>query len=210
MGKVGPRRILRRGSEEMYFCHERRSAAMTRVLLFLSFYLPLFAVLAVIGGGTSKIIAYALVVTSVLSWAGLEAYFRHARKRTHAETPNVRSWKLRDDEIVSYGVSYLLPVLAVFATPPLNLFALGFFLVIGFLFVNSNMLHINPIMSLRGHRLFDVYPFDGRSYSVLAKTRFQSVAVINALAISRDIYLKTQSDAPGVETANIGSNMSSS
>src|SRR5438067_437977 len=50
------------------FCYERRSAAMTRVLLFLSSYLPLFTVLAVIGGGTSKIIAYALVVTSALSW----------------------------------------------------------------------------------------------------------------------------------------------
>ena len=177
---------------------------MTRVLLFLSSYLPLFAVLAIIGGGKDKIIACALVVTSVLSWAGLEVYFQHARKRTHAETLNVRSWKLRDDEIPSYGVSYLLPVLAVFATPPLNLFALGCFLVIGFLFVNSNMVHINPIMSLRGYRLFDVYLFDGRSYSVLAKTRLQSGAVINVLAIGKDIYLKTQSDAPGVKTANLG------
>ena len=167
---------------------------MTRVLLFLSSYLPLFGFLTLLSGAKNKNMAYVLVITSILSWVGLELYFGYARSRVHTETLNIRSWKLRNDEILAYGVTHFIPLLAVFATPPLNLIALGFFAVAGFLLVNSNMIHINPIMSLRGYHFFDVDLFDGSPRSVLTKTRLRSRTAIDAVTVGEQLYLQCESN----------------
>ncbi len=168
---------------------------MIKVLLFLSSYLPLFAVLSLLSGGKNKNMAYVFVMASTLSWVGLELYFWYARARMHSETLHIRSSKLRDAEILSHSVTYLIPSLVVFATPPLDLVALGFFVVIGFLSVNFNMIHINPVLSLRGYHLVDVQLFDGSFHSLLTRKRLRGRAAVDAVAIGEGIYLQQESNA---------------
>ncbi len=58
---------------------------------------------------------------------------------------------LRDGDVMSYIVTYLLPFLAVKLNDPTDLISIGIvFIVIGLLYVNSNMIHTNPVINIGG------------------------------------------------------------
>jgi hypothetical protein len=169
---------------------------IVKILLFLSSYFPLFAILTLLSWSKNRNLAYAFIATGIFSWAGLELYLWYVRSRVHAEKLSIRSSQQRDAEILSYIVTYLIPFMADFSKPPLDLLALGiFFVVIGFLYVNSNMIHINPMLNLRGYHLFEVELKDGSSHSVLTKKRLRCDTTINAVAIGDHVYLHKESNA---------------
>jgi hypothetical protein len=127
------------------------------------------------------------------SWIILEAYLWYARNKINPEKLDVRSAQQRDAEILSYIVTYLIPFMADFSKPPIELVALGiFFVVIGFLYVNSNMIHINPMLNLQGFHLFEVELADGTSHAVLTKKRLRSGTTIQAVIIGEHIYLSKE------------------
>ncbi len=83
--------------------------------------------------------------------------------------------------------------MADFSKPPMELVALGiFFVVIGFLYVNSNMIHINPMLNLQGYHLFEVELTDGTSHAVLTKKRLRGGTAIQAVTIGEHIYLSKE------------------
>src|SRR5205823_2320916 len=105
------------------------------ILLFLSSYFPLFAILTLLSWSKNRSLACAFILTGFISWLGLELYLWYARTKVNPETLNIQSAQQRDAEILSYIVTYLIPFMADFAKPPIELVALGiFFVVIGFLY----------------------------------------------------------------------------
>jgi hypothetical protein len=168
-------------------------STFVKTLLFLSSYFPLFAILTLLSFSKNRMAAYTFAGAGIVSWAALESYLWYARTRVNPETLNLRSSQRRDSEILSYIVTYLIPFMADFSKPPIELAALGiFFVVIGFLYVNSNMIHINPMLNLRGYHLFEVELDDGSSHSVLTKTRLRNGISIKAVAIGEHVYLQKE------------------
>lgn len=168
-------------------------STVVKVLLFLSSYLPLFAILTLVSWSKNRPLAYAFIAVGVVSWIVLELYLRYARTKVNPEKLEIKSAQQRDAEILSYIVTYLIPFMADFSKPPLELVALGiFFVVIGFLYVNSNMIHINPMLNLQGFHLFEVELADGTSHAVLTKKRLRSDTTLQAVTIGEHIYLSKE------------------
>jgi hypothetical protein len=171
-------------------------STIVKILLFLSSYLPLFAILTLLSWSKNRALAYAFIVVGLASWIVLEIYLRYARTKINPEKLDIKSAQQRDAEILSYIVTYLIPFMADFSKPPIELVALGiFFVVIGFLYFNSNMIHINPMLNLQGFHLFEVELADGTSQAVLTKKRLRSGSTIQAVAIGEHIYLNKERHA---------------
>jgi hypothetical protein len=78
----------------------------------------------------------------------------------------------RDGEAMSYIVTYLLPFLAV----PFGNFeqavSMGiFFLVLAVLYVNSDMIHINPMLNLLGFHIYEIELKNGEIHSIITRRR---------------------------------------
>lgn len=171
-------------------------STIVKILLFLSSYLPLFAILTLVSWSKNRTLSYVFVAVGVVSWVTLAVYLRYARTKINPENLQIKSAQQRDAEILSYIVTYLIPFMADFSKPPIELIALGvFFVVIGFLYVNSNMIHINPMLNLQGFHLFEVELTDGTSHAVLTKKRLRPGTTIQAVTIGEHIYLNRERHA---------------
>jgi hypothetical protein len=145
-----------------------------RVFLFLSSYSPLFLIFGILNGWDSWISAifYAIAAVSVVA---LYAYWL-----TLDATPysfKVKSVSSRDSDVMAYIVSYLVPFLTVSFTDVAGAVSfVVFIVVIGIIYVSSNMVYINPILNLRGYHLFEVESEgdDEKVSALISKHRYVS------------------------------------
>lgn len=129
----------------------------TRILLFLSSYAPLLVIFGVSnffsghwGWGLGFITLAILAVIILLT------YLRVVQK-SGSYSINVRQVSTRSGETMSYIVTYLLPFLGLDFSKPNDAISMGiFFLVIGIVYVNSNLIYINPVLNILGFNLFEI------------------------------------------------------
>lgn len=141
---------------------------LTRTMLFLSSYAPLFTILA-IRNWESRWAASGLLVLALASVAWLLTFIRHARSLA-AVTIEVERATSRDGDIVSYIVSYLLPFLAIDFTRLADLLSLTVLLVvIAFLYVHSNLIYVNPLLAALGYHLLEAEESSGKVGILLSK-----------------------------------------
>jgi hypothetical protein len=134
----------------------------TRLILFHSSYAPLFLIIAMRGWRESRYLAVGLAIVAVFSVVVLFIFLRTAQKLS-ADKVNVASVISRDGDAMSYIVTYLLPFLAVKLNDPTDVLSLGIVLfVIGLLYVNSNMIHTNPVLNVVGYHIFEIEDANGK------------------------------------------------
>lgn len=123
-----------------------------RLLLFLSSYAPLFLIIALRGRRDNSYVATLLSALAITSVVVLFAYVRTV-ERLAAQRLAVASVISRYGDAASYIVTYLLPFLPVKLSDLLDITSLGVvLLVIGLLYVNSNMIYTNPVLNIVGYR----------------------------------------------------------
>lgn len=148
----------------------------TRLILFLSSYAPLFLIIAVRGWRDSRSIAVGLAVVSVLSVVILFVFLRVAQRLAPGKVA-VSSVISRDGDAMSYIVTYLLPFLAVKLSDPTDVLSLGVVLfVIGLLYVNSNMIHTNPVLNIAGYHIFEIEDANGKTTALICKRSYVRLA----------------------------------
>src|ERR1700693_5744628 len=136
---------------------------LTRLILFLSSYAPLFLIIAVRGWKDSRSLAIALAAIAVLAVLVLFV-FLHVVRKLSADKVAISSVISRDGDAMSYIVTYLLPFLAVKLNDPTDAISLGVVLcVIGLLYVNSNMIHTNPVLNIAGYHIFEIEDSNGKT-----------------------------------------------
>lgn len=83
---------------------------------------------------------------------------------------------------MSYVVTYLLPFLgAPFVTVEQGIGLAIFFAVLAVLYINSDMIHINPTLNLVGFHIYEVELANGEIQSLIARRRprrGQRIAVV--------------------------------
>jgi len=165
-----------------------------RVLLFLSSYLPLFFILGVLLFSKSWIISAVCAWVCLIGPLGLWGYLRRCRKRHQRKFTRLRNYQRRDSEVMSYIASYVVPL----ATLSLDLFSqmfilITFLLVLLILYVNSNMIYINPVLSFFGFHLYEIET-EGSDLSryYLARKRLVRDETIYYVHISDEIWLETK------------------
>lgn len=174
-------------------------------VLFFNSYSPLFLILlwrqisAARAGGEEVLgallgppyLAAALAVVIALSNA-IVAFLLLQSRRLAAERLNVKSWTSNSGEALSYIVTYIIPFLDFEASKDLVplLILLG---VIGVVYVNSNLLYTNPILSLFGIRIFEVTLDSERKLMLMTwkpEPCQEEKGVLLARNISGNIYLE--------------------
>lgn len=141
-----------------------------RIALFLSSYAPLFLLLAYANRSCGTV-WHVLVGTAAVSVLALVLVML-ARRREKGPRLVVAHSQPKDGDVLAYTATYLLPFLGIdlTKTDDVVLFA-GFLLVLGVVYINSNMLFVNPVLSVAGYHSFEVEDTHGHVYSVITRRR---------------------------------------
>lgn len=163
---------------------------LARILLFLSSYAPLSFMLVLLFWTKSPAVAAVSAAAAVIGVTGMLLYLRIVAQLASVPT-KVVDCHSRGDESMSYIVSYIIPFLAVAFSEWQQAAALAvFFAILGFLYVNSDMIHINPTLNLFGYRLYETTLEDGTTYSLVARGRVQRGRILQLIRIGDEILFE--------------------
>ena len=97
---------------------------------------------------------------------------------------------------MAYIVSYLVPFLTVSFTEVASAVSFVIFIVvIGIIYVSSNMIYINPILNLRGYHLFEVEGEDEKVSALICKHRYVSPgSTIQVIPLGDFAILETKAE----------------
>jgi hypothetical protein len=166
---------------------------LTRLLLFVSSYFPLAAIFFVLFFNKHTVAAISVLSVGTLGLIGLAIYLR-VINRFGPISVRVKDVQRRDAESMSYIVSYVIPFLAV----PFNGLEQGialsiFFVVLAILYVNSNMIHINPMLNLGRYHIYEVTLEDETVHALISsKRRITRGQTLSAIKVGEDILLEKQ------------------
>lgn len=157
--------------------------------MFVSSYSPLFLILAIqFEARWLQVACAAIAALGVLTLLLL----LHAMKGKNKTPFRVVSVADQGAEVAGYLATYLLPFLTISEPAPKDLVAYGLFLVVvGIVYVQSDMVQINPLLYLMRYRVSGITTSDGWNGYLIARQRplkDQSLLVsrfINTLALER-------------------------
>lgn len=126
----------------------------------------------------------------ILGLGGIVVYLRVA-KRLNTMSVTIQSVSRRDGEAMSYIVSYLLPFIALPSSDVASSVSLGVFLIVlVVLYMNSDMMHINPMLNLGGWHVYEIALSDGETRTLISKKRARKGREAQAIQMGDDILLE--------------------
>lgn len=145
---------------------------VTRIVLFLSSYAPLFGVFAVKQYPHSHRAAYVFAGLGLGSLLVFFIFMKTANTLAATEI-TVSEHVARDGDSMSYIVTYLVPFLDIHFDEFSNVVGLLIiFLVLGVLYVNSNLIYTNPVLNIIGFHIFDVHTDEDRPIVLITRKSF--------------------------------------
>ena len=173
-----------------------------KLWLFLGSYAPLFILLALLEWNSTLIgqldvklftVSWLSIIFLALALAGVMAtigFLSVARSMSPTSmTPKVID--SQGQETLAYLVTYLIPFIGFQFTSIPNVIAnAALFIVIGFLYIQSNMIYLNPTLSLMGYKVYRI-SVSGKDKLMLAKSSIKSETRQRVIAISEGIYIET-------------------
>lgn len=166
---------------------------LTKTLLFLSGYLPLFVIISIQNRGVWGWWAIAPTVAALIGTAWLWFFLLWVR-RGSAVTFEVASVQRRDSEVMAYLFTYVIPFLAINGKDSSQAAGLGiFFFVLLVLHVQGSMIHVNPMLSLAGYHVYEIAGSDGNTFSILTRRkRILAPASLSAVVVGDDLLVEKQ------------------
>jgi hypothetical protein len=129
---------------------------LSRSFLFLSSYVPLFAIgllLSTKDTGTATIVYAILLGGGLLAVVAVIALF----EQRQAVDIEIRGLAPHGEGTAGYIASYLLPfVFSDFASWQDVVAVVAFIVLIGVVYVNSSMIHLNPTLALAGYTVYGI------------------------------------------------------
>jgi hypothetical protein len=165
-----------------------------RIALFSSSYAPLFALL----GYKNRHVATAwevLAGITVLSVIALIVVM-NSKRGERGPRLEVRHSRPKDGDVLAYTATYLVPFLGLNLSKSDDVVALcGFLLVLGIVYVNSDMLFVNPLLSLARYHSFWVTDQDGHEYSLITRrTHLDPGHIIHPAQVGRYVRIEVGDD----------------
>ncbi len=163
-----------------------------RGILFISSYFPLTLILCVLLHNKHpywSVGVFGVTVSFlILAWG----YIRWSRNHMAVSHERLTDFQKRDSEVMSYIASYLIP----FVTFPLDTVEqvvglIIFVVVLLILYVNTNMIYVNPMLNLVGYHLYEVnIEHSTSSHYYIARKRMTRDSEIQFVHLSDDILLE--------------------
>lgn len=161
-----------------------------RFLLFLSSYIPLWVIFTVIMARGHFVFACGFALLAAVSLFGTLIYIRHVQRMNGIQI-SVGIIRRQDSETMSYIASYVVPFAATALDNFEQVIALGIFLIVlCIVYVNTSMIHINPLLSVLGYNLFEIEDRDGNTQFLISKRRVRRGETINVIDIADGIFME--------------------
>lgn len=161
-----------------------------RFLLFLSSYIPLWVIFAVITVKEHAYVASGFACLAVLSFLGMIFFLRQVQSLSGVKI-SIGTVRRQDSETMSYIASYVVPFAATSLDQFEQVVSLGIFLfVLCIIYVNTSMIHINPILSALGYRLFEIEEASGGAQFLISRRRIGRGETIDAISIAEGIVME--------------------
>jgi hypothetical protein len=163
---------------------------LLRLLLFVSSYFPLACILGLLFYEKYPWFAKSAVVVAGLGVVGLLVYLSRARQLSSVPVIAQQVRRL-DMEAMTYLVTYLIPFVAVPSDAKDKRAALSlFFVVLALLYVNSNMIHINPMLNVFGYHLYEVTLVDGGVHVLITRSRVRTNQLMEVVRVGDDVLIE--------------------
>src|SRR5262249_24702354 len=159
------------------------STKLARAILFLSSYAPLTLIFAVLVFSQRPLVAILNLGITLLGLLAA-AYFFLRTQRLGARQSKVSAVHVTDDQVMSYIMSYLVTFLSIaFSDTPQLLALAAFFLILAYIYINANMIHVNPALNFLGYHLYEVILEDGDTYNLIARGRIRRGADLRFVTV---------------------------
>ena len=165
-----------------------------RCMLFISSYFTLTLIFCILLLGKHTYWAAGILGVGIISLGTMTLYFRTSLRRLTTFQDKVINFQRRDADVMGYIASYLIP----FVTFPFdNLQQIGalfvFILILLVVYVNSNMIYINPVLNLAGYHLYEVNTeHSALPHYLIARQRVVLSETIRFVRLSDDIFLENR------------------
>ena len=147
--------------------------AFAQGILFLSSYSPLFVVFALLdtfGAGPPSLACIAIAAIGVALALCVLPIINHQVQPSELQ---VETTQIRDGDALAYIATYLIPFAAIGATTIRERSAVAlFFILLGIVYIRSELFYVNPLLALVGYRLFQVATPQGASVVLITRRRF--------------------------------------
>jgi len=152
-----------------------------KLFLFLSSYTPLFLILILTKYSLTILIVLGLV--SLISNLYLVYIIRLSVKMEGRYIKEIKKIEFNSEKFIEYIVAYIVPFLGFNLGKWQEVLALGIlFGLIGFIYIRSEMIYMNPMLNLFGYELYKVET-DKKSFMVISKTKKENKEEIKSKKI---------------------------
>jgi hypothetical protein len=182
------------------------------LFLFGSSYTPLFAIFLIrnfepkIGRFTQSIgdlfqgIYYSfqapffsLILIAVILSSNITLWLLlRESKKIGSKSYTVSKSKEKTSDALNYIVTYIIPFFSFNSSKLVDLISLSILLlVIAFVYINSNLIYINPMLSFMGYRIYEVeVNMQLVIVIITSKIRLKKNSQVNLVELTEDIYLE--------------------
>lgn len=170
-------------------------------IMFITSYTPV--ILLLISQNWNKLIVssnfkYILAISTFIiigSFIYLSYTFNIKTKKIMSKAFYINKIENKTNEVINYLIVYLFPFMSIDISKPNHIvsFVILFFLI-GIIYVNTNMIYINPILTyILKYNIYNVTSSDGSSKILLSKKSKSELIIINeiqAINISNDLWIE--------------------
>lgn len=168
--------------------------------LFLSSYLPLFALIGMRSIQRSNLISISCGLLVVAGAVGTFLFLRTAERKPKGNY-ELLAVENRDGDVAAYAATYLLPFITVFTGEWQDVLTLAAFIAfLGTIYVRSRLIYVNPVLALMGYHLWRTIPAtagaatdDNRGrwphYLLADNAKIREGQLISAFRLAEDLLL---------------------
>lgn len=167
-------------------------SVLVRTMLFLSSYFPLALIFFFLFIQQQPAWAIGILAVGAMGLLIMLLYFFYFAQRFAPIQEKITGLHGRDAEPMSYIASYLIPFIALPFSGWQQVTALLILIVVlGIVYVNSNMIHINPMLNLLGYHLYEITLADSKeTYSLITRRRIGRGETLHLVDIGEGIFLE--------------------
>ncbi len=162
-----------------------------RCLLFISSYFPLTVIFSILLWEKHVLWAGIILLIGISGMILLFLYFIFIAPRRAKSHETITELDRHDGDVLSYVASYLVPFVSLDLTGAQLWAVIVFLAVLLIIYVNSNMIYINPMLNILGYHLYEVkIAKNETSFYLLTRQRVGLHSVVHVARIGDTTFLQ--------------------
>jgi hypothetical protein len=162
-----------------------------RCLLFISSYFPLTVIFGILLWEKHLLWAIIILLIGISGLIVLFLYFALIAPRRAKSHETVTELDRHDGDVLSYVASYLVPFVSLDLTGAQVWAVIVFLAVLLIIYVNSNMIYINPMLNILGYHLYEIkIAKNETSFYLLTRQHIGRRSVVHVARIGDTTFLQ--------------------